>query len=106
MRTQTEHEMRTALRQAGAIAAVGGQLSLRRILNLAHRIYSALILLAPEDRARRIRLIDAIFGAAAHGSVRRRGEPCRLMTIARAVLIGIVLLALTGWVVANVALAP
>jgi hypothetical protein len=63
MRTETEDEMRTALRQAGAIAAVDGQRSIRRMLGLAHELYDALILLEPEDRARRIRLIDAIFGS-------------------------------------------
>ena len=38
MRTATEDEMRTALRQASAIAAVGGQRSLRQTLGLAHQI--------------------------------------------------------------------
>jgi len=74
MTTQTEDDMRTALRQAGAIAAVGGERSMRGILGLAHEIYNALILLRPEDRARRIRLIDAIFGSPARGSKQRRGD--------------------------------
>ena len=73
MRTQTEDDMRTALRQAGAIAAISGERSLRRMLGLAHGIYNALILLRPEDRARRIRLIDAIFGSPARGSEHRCG---------------------------------
>jgi hypothetical protein len=71
MRTETEDEMRTALRQAGAIAAVDGQRSIRRMLGLAHELYDALIRLEPEDRARRIRLIDAIFGSPARGSEHR-----------------------------------
>jgi len=74
MRTQTEDDMRTALRQAGAIAAVGGERSTRRKLGLAHEIYDALILLQPEDRARRIRLIDAIFGSAAPDPHPRQGH--------------------------------
>lgn len=73
MRPQTEHDMRTALRQAAAIAAVGGEGSLRRTLGLAHEIYDALILLGPEDRARRIRLIDAFFRAPARTS-KGRGD--------------------------------
>ena len=73
MRTQTEADMRTALRQASAITAVSGERSLRRMLGLAHKIYDGLILLGPEDRARRIRLIDAIFGSPAPGSKRRHG---------------------------------
>ena len=73
MRTQTEDDMRTALRQASAIAAVGGERSMRRMLGLAHEIYDALILLRPEDRARRIRLIDAIFGSP-RGSKQTDGD--------------------------------
>jgi hypothetical protein len=65
MRTEVKDEMRTALRQAGAIAAVSGPYSFRRTLSLAHQIYNALIVLEPRDRARRIRLIDAIFGCTA-----------------------------------------
>lgn len=61
MPTTTEDEMRTALRQAGAIAAVDGQHSIRRRLGVAHRLYDAMLLLNPHDRARRIRLIDSIF---------------------------------------------
>jgi hypothetical protein len=53
--------MRTALRQAGAIAAVDGKYSIRERLRLAHQLYNSLLLLQPEDRARRIRLIDAVF---------------------------------------------
>lgn len=74
MSTQTEEDMRTALRQAGVIAAVSGERSLRRILGLAHEIYDALILLRPEDRARRIHLIDTIFGSPARGSEHRHGD--------------------------------
>ena len=73
MRTQAEDDMRTALRQASAIASVSGERSLRRIIGLAHRIYDGLIPLDPEDRARRIRLIDAIFGSPAADSKRRQG---------------------------------
>lgn len=65
MRTKTEEEMRTALRQARAIAAVGGERSLRRTLRLAHGIYDGLTRLEPDHRARRIRLIDSIFGSTA-----------------------------------------
>ena len=74
MPTQTEDDMRTALRQAGAIAAVGGERSTRRKLGLAHEIYDALILLRPEDRARRICLIDAIFRSPARDSSHRDGD--------------------------------
>jgi hypothetical protein len=61
MHTETQDAMRTALRQAGAIAAVDGQHSIRQRLVLAHRLYDAMLLLQPEERARRIRLIDAMF---------------------------------------------
>jgi len=74
MRTKTEDEMRIALRQADAIMAVSGQRSFRRILGLAHQIYNGLVLLGPEDRARRIRLIDAIFGSAACSSHHRHRD--------------------------------
>ena len=74
MRTQAEDDMRTALRQAAAIAAVSGERSMRRMLGLAHEIYDAMLLLRPEDRARRVRLIDAIFESPARGSAHRRGE--------------------------------
>ena len=74
MTTEIEDEMRTAMRQAGAIAAVSGRHSFRQTLGLAHELYDALILLRPEDRARRIHLIDAIFGSRARGFERRRGD--------------------------------
>ena len=74
MSTEIEDDMRTALRQARAIAAVSGQSSMRRILGLAHQIYTALILLEPGDRVRRIRLTDAIFGCAARDSEHRHGD--------------------------------
>ena len=74
MRSQTEGDMPTALRQAGAIAAVSGERSLRRMLVLAHEIYDALIVLPPRQRARRIRLIDAIFGSPARGSKQTHGD--------------------------------
>ena len=74
MRTQKEDDMRTALRQAGAIAAVGDERSLRRTLGLAHEIYDALILLPPEHRARRVRLIDAIFGSPTRDPQHRHGD--------------------------------
>ena len=69
MRTQSEHDMRIALQQAGAIAAISGERSTRRVLGLAHDLYNAMILLGLDDRARRIRLIDAVF-AAPRGSRR------------------------------------
>ncbi|MEO7116053.1 MAG: hypothetical protein ABIZ18_09340 [Caldimonas sp.] len=59
--TDTEDEIRTALRQAGAIAAVDGQHLTRQRLGLAHRLYHAMLLLEPDERSRRIRLIDSIF---------------------------------------------
>ena len=66
---------RTAVRQAGAIVAVSGQRSVRPLLGLAHDLYDALVLLEPKDRARRIRLIDAIFGAPARDAEHRHGQP-------------------------------
>ena len=74
MRTQTEDDMRTVLRQAGAIAAVDGGRPLREVLGLAHRLYNALVLLNPEERARRIQLIDTIFGSPVRGSEHRHGH--------------------------------
>ena len=71
MSTETDGDMRTALRQAGAIVAVDGQRSVRRTLHLAHEIYNTLILLPPEARARRVQLIDAIFGSAVRRSEQR-----------------------------------
>ena len=65
MHTETQDAMRTALRQAGAIAAVDGQHSIRQRLHLAHRLYDAMLLMQPEARVRRIRLIDAVFTSAA-----------------------------------------
>jgi hypothetical protein len=62
MRNDTEQDLRTALRQAAAIAAVEGPTSMRVTLTLAHDLYAAMIRLAPGDRARRIRLIDTVFG--------------------------------------------
>ena len=61
MDTEIHDAMRTALRQAGAIAAVDGQHSIRQRLVLAHHLYDAMLLLEPEERARRNRLIDAVF---------------------------------------------
>jgi len=61
MYTETQDAMRIALRQAGAIAAVDGQHSIRQRLGLAHRLYDAMLALQPEERARRVRLIDAMF---------------------------------------------
>ena len=65
MHAETQDAMRTALRQAGAIAAVDGQYSIRQRLRLAHHLYDAMLLLQPDERARRIRLIDAMFTPAA-----------------------------------------
>jgi hypothetical protein len=61
MQTETQDPMRTALRQAGAIAAVDGSYTVRQRLSLASDLYDSLLLLPPEDRARRIRLIDTVF---------------------------------------------
>lgn len=74
MRTTAKDEMRTALRQAGAIAGVDGQHSTRQRLGLAHWLYDAMLLLEPSDRARRIRLIDAMFMRRGIGSERRASE--------------------------------
>ena len=63
MTTEIEDEMRTAMRQAGAIAAVSGRHSFRQTLGLAHELYDALILLRPKDR-----------GSRARGFERRRGD--------------------------------
>ena len=65
MHTETQDAMRTALRQAGAITAVDGKYSIRERLSLAHQLYDAMLLLPPEDRARRIRLIDTVFTPSA-----------------------------------------
>jgi hypothetical protein len=75
MRTKTEDEMRTALRQAGAITAVDGRYSVRQQLVVAHQLYDAMLLLAPDDRARRVRLIDAVFTPSAARSERERLDP-------------------------------
>ena len=75
MQTKAEEEMRTALRQAGAITAVDGQYSIRQRLVVAHQLYDAMLLLEPDDRARRIRLIDAVFMPSARGSGRTRRGP-------------------------------
>ena len=72
MRTTSEDDMRTALRQAGAIAAINGERSTRRMLGLAHQLCNAMFLLDPDDRARRIRLIDAMFAPPSRGSEHRR----------------------------------
>jgi len=61
MNVQSKDAMRTALRQADAIAAVDGEHSIRKRLGLAHRLYDAMLLLEPVERARRVRLIDAVF---------------------------------------------
>ena len=71
MRTTSEDDMRTALRQAGAIAAINGERSTRRMFALAHDLYNAMFLLDPDDRARRIRLIDAMFAPPGRGSEHR-----------------------------------
>jgi hypothetical protein len=75
MTTQTDDDMRTALRQAGAIAAVDGRRPLREVLGLAHQLYNSLVLLNPEERARRIQLIDMIFGSPVRGPEHRHGHP-------------------------------
>jgi predicted HD phosphohydrolase len=63
-RNDIEEGMRTALRQAAAIAAVDGEPRIRVTLCLAHDLYDAMLRMSPEDRARRIGLIDAVFGQA------------------------------------------
>ena len=65
MHTETQDAMRTALRQAAAIAAVDGRYSIRQRLSLAHQLYDAMLLLQPAERARRIRLIDTMFAPPA-----------------------------------------
>lgn len=75
MQPRTDHEMRTALRQAGAITAVDGQHSMRRRLGVAHQLYEAMLLLDPQDRARRIQLIDSIFTQPRRGSGHSRRDP-------------------------------
>ena len=65
MHTETQDAMRTALRQAGAITVVDGQYSIRQRLRLAHDLYDAMLRLPPDERARRIRLIDDVFTPAA-----------------------------------------
>ena len=77
MQSKREDEMRIALRQAGAIAAVDGRLSIRQTLGVAHRLYDAMLLLAPEDRARRIRLIDAMFAPCARRPEHARRDRCK-----------------------------
>jgi hypothetical protein len=74
MKTETEEDIRTALRQAGRIAAVSGEHSLRQTLGIAHELYNALVVLEPEARARRIRLIDAIFRPSGRAEL-GRGRP-------------------------------
>ena len=59
----SEPHMRTAIRQAGSIAALDGGIGLRQTLNLANDLYEAMLELEPAARARRIRLLDAVFGA-------------------------------------------
>ena len=61
-RSFSEHDMRTAIRQAGAITAVDRSVTLRQTLNLANDLYEALIHLEPRARERRIRLLDDVFG--------------------------------------------
>jgi hypothetical protein len=61
MHTETQNAMRTALRQADAIADVDGRYTIRQRLRLAHDLYDAMIRLQPEERARRNHLIDAVF---------------------------------------------
>ena len=65
MRTESEDEAQTALLQAGAIAAVDGQYSIRLMPGLANRLYDAMLLLHFEEPARRIRPIDAVFTPSA-----------------------------------------
>jgi len=76
MPTKTDDEMRIALRQACAITAVGGQYSIRQRLGVAHRLYDAMLLLEPDDRARRIRLIDAVFTPSARAPEQTGRDPC------------------------------
>ena len=61
MHAETRDPMRTALRQAAAIAAVDGSYTIKQRLSLASDLYDALLLLPPGDRARRIHLIDMVF---------------------------------------------
>jgi hypothetical protein len=74
MTIETEDEMRTALRQAGAIVTVSGRHSVRQTLGLAHEIYNALMSLEHQDRVRRIELIDAVFGSPLRDLEDRPGD--------------------------------
>ena len=74
MNVQSEDEMRTALRQAGAIAAVDGEHSIRKRFGLAHRLYNAMLLLDPGEPARRVRPIDAVFTPASPTSEQKGRE--------------------------------
>ena len=67
MSSTIEDDLRTALRQAGAIASLDGPTSLRQTLTLAHDLYAAMVRLEPDERARRVRLIDAMFGLSPGG---------------------------------------
>jgi len=58
----SEHDMRTAIRHAGAIAALDRSATLRQTVNLANDLYEALIDLEPRARARRVRVLDDVFG--------------------------------------------
>ena len=58
----SEEDMRTALRQARAIASFESRPSVRRTLVLAHQLYDAMLRMTPEARRSRSDLIDAIFG--------------------------------------------
>ena len=75
MTTEKEENMRAALRQASAIMAVGGPRSTRRMLVLAHALYDGLAVLDSKSRARRIWLIDAIFGSSVRDLEHRAGRP-------------------------------
>jgi hypothetical protein len=74
MRIKIEDEMRTALRQAGAIAAVDGKHSPRWMLALAQELFNAMVLLEPAERSRRVQLIDSIFSQARGRDQLKRGH--------------------------------
>ena len=76
MQTKTEDAMRTALRQAGAITAVDGRHSMRQWLGVAHQHHDAMLLLEPDDRARRIRLVGAVLTPSGRSSEHLRGDLC------------------------------
>jgi hypothetical protein len=63
--SDTKDDMRTALRQPAAITALDHQPLMRQSLELAHWHQDAMLRLEPDERSRRISLIDAMFPPSA-----------------------------------------